>query len=975
MGSKKIIFDEYLDFYNKYKELYGEKTIILMELGMFYEMYSLNDGNTGPPLFDISSLLNILCTKKNKSIEDISKKNPYMAGVPIQSIDKYIEILIANNFTCIIVNQHDNEMGKNAKKIRTVTEIISPSTYITDVACYTSNYLMSIYFYKFKDRKTKKIILSFSLSIIELSIGKVYLHENNSSLFKDEKILFDNIHRIILKYNPTEIIIFGDDIDFDLIKNKLNFDINNNCIHNQIDNYPKEIMDITYQNELLKKVYKNTGMLSPIEYINLEKNQELIISFINLIKFSYSHNDRIIENIHKPILIENNEHLFLGFNLIKKLDIISDNDTKYSSLLNILNNCITHIGKRYFKDTLLNPFTNYETINNKYDDIELMLNKDIKNSQNKNLKNKDKCKVIYENVRKYLKNICDLERYFRKMHLLKLQPNNFSSIYESLNDLYALAIYINKLNEDNPKFNKFNSIKISRNLLELISYLDDNLNINEIQSYSLDNINGNIFKRGIYKDIDDLQDEYEASINYFTENANKFNDLSSTYNNWFKVEKNDQFGYYLQITQNRFNIFKREQPLYKDLSFKKLSSASTSVRIFLDNSTEKNNKIIKLISNIKTLCTAKYMDFCKNTYSNYENYFGDFIQFIEIIDFSSNNAYNSIIYKYSRPTILENKKPFLDLKEVRHPIIEIINEDIKYVTNDVKLGIDNQDGILLYGMNSSGKSCLMKSIGLVIIMAQAGMYVPCKSMEFCPYKKIFSRIPGGDNIFKGHSTFIGEMNEIRNILKSADDNTLIIGDELCSGTETDSAISIVASGIHHLINKKSSFIFATHLHEISEMERINKIKTLNIYHLSVKYKEEDNSIIFDRKLKEGSGESIYGLEVCRSLDLDKDFLNIANQIRQEILGTDILVRNKKSKYNSKLIIDKCQICNKNNATETHHIKQQKDADENGFIDHFHKNKKFNLIGLCEECHDKLHNGELDINLTEAKLTTNGITHI
>ena len=248
-------------------------------------------------------------------------------------------------------------------------------------------------------------------------------------------------------------------------------------------------------------------------------------------------------------------------------------------------------------------------------------------------------------------------------------------------------------------------------------------------------------------------------------------------------------------------------------------------------------------------------------------------------------------------------------------------------------------------------------------------------MEIFPYKKIFSRIPGGDNIFKGHSTFIGEMNEIRNILKSADDNTLIIGDELCSGTETDSAISIVASGIHHLINKKSSFIFATHLHEISEMERINKIKTLNIYHLSVKYKEEDNSIIFDRKLKEGSGESIYGLEVCRSLDLDKDFLNTANQIRQEILGTDILVRNKKSKYNSKLIIDKCQICNKNNATETHHIKQQKDADENGFIDHFHKNKKFNLIVLCEECHDKLHNGELDINLTEAKLTTNGITHI
>ncbi len=604
---------------------------------------------------------------------------------------------------------------------------------------------------------------------------------------------------------------------------------------------------------------------------------------------------KLLKIFINPILIGNNQHLFLGFNLIKKLDIISDNDTKYSSLLNILNNCITNIGKRYFKEILLNPFTNIETINSKYDNIELMLNKDIKDVQDIN-----KSKRIYENVRKYLKNICDLERYFRKIHLLRLQPNNFSSIYESLNDLYRLALYINKLNEDNPKFNKFNSIKISKNLLELIIYLDNNLNIEKIQNYNLDNINGNIFKRGIYKDIDKLQDDYEESINYFTENANIFNELSSTYNNWFKVEKNEQFGYYLQITQNRFNIFKREQPKYKDLSFKKLSSASTSTRIFLDNSTEKNNKITKLISDIKTLCISKYITFCKDTYSIYEDYFRDFIKFIEIIDLSTNNAYNSIIYKYSKPHISDNKKPFLNLKEVRHPIIEIINEDIKYVTNDVKLGIDNQDGILLYGMNSSGKSCLMKSIGLVTIMAQAGMYVPCKSMEFSPYNKIFSRIPGGDNIFKGHSTFIGEMNEIRNILKSADDNTLIIGDELCSGTETDSAISIVTSGILHLINKKSSFIFATHLHEISEMDRINKIKTLNIYHLSVKYKEEDNSIIFDRKLKEGSGESIYGLEVCRSLDLDKDFLNTANQIRQEILGTDILVRNKKSKYNSKL---------------------------------------------------------------------------
>ena len=275
-------------------------------------------------------------------------------------------------------------------------------------------------------------------------------------------------------------------------------------------------------------------------------------------------------------------------------------------------------------------------------------------------------------------------------------------------------------------------------------------------------------------------------------------------------------------------------------------------------------------------------------------------------------------------------------------------------------------------MNSAGKSSLMKSIGLNIIMAQAGMFVPSLNMEYYPYNKLYSRIPGGDNIFKGQSTFVGEISEIRNILKCADDKTLIIGDELCSGTETNSAIAIVSAGILDLINKKSSFIFATHLHELSEMKKITDIDRLVIKHLSVKYNNAKNVLVFDRILKDGAGDSVYGLEVCRSLDLDTSFLNLANEIRQEVLGINKLVNFKKSKYNANLIVDKCNICKKENATETHHIHFQKDADDNGFIDHYHKNKKFNLVGLCETCHDKIHNGELKIG--QAIMTSNGIMY-
>ena len=949
------IFNEYVDLHNKYKKLYGEKTLILMEVGMFYEIYSLNNGKVGPNLDTICSILNIIYTKKNKSINEVSQKNPYMAGVPINSIDKYIDNLVKNNYTIVLVNQYDDEMGSKSKKIRKVDEIISPSTYMNQIASYKSNFLMMIYLYKYKNRKTAETIISVSISIIELSIGKVYLLDIHN---KDDKLLFDNIYRIILKYNPSEIVVFGDDFDFINIKNNLNLD--NMCMHNQIDNYEKKILDINYQKEIIRKIYKNTGILDPIEYIGLEKNPELLVSFINLINFTYLHNEKIIQNINIPIILNNDDKLILGYNLVKKLDIISNDDNKYSCLLNILNNSVTHIGKRFFSESLLNPLTNTDEINKKYNEIELML--------------KEK---RYEIVRNELKNICDLERFFRKIYLNKLSPFEFFSIYSSINIIISIFDKFTQYSPSYMDFFKYIDIEKENSKLILnkfLNYIDDNLNINKVDGINFENINAYIFKENENnKQVYELQKNLEDNINYFTNLANELNNINRDFNNFFKVDYNDTLGYFLQITQNRFNIFKRNSKYDKidELITKKVSASSTTLRVTKSDFNIINQDIISLKNNIKNICQETYITFCNEFYSTYNKLFDSIVKTIKILDYSSTNAYNSKLYKYTKPNIKKNDNGFLDISQLRHPIIEIINEDIKYITNDISLGIDKK-GILLYGMNSSGKSSLMKSLGLITIMAQAGMYVPCKKMNYYPYKKIYCRIPGGDNIFKGQSTFVAEISEIRNILKSSDSSTLVIGDELCSGTETESAISIVTSGIINLINKNTSFIFATHLHELASLERIKSIKNLSINHLSVNYDNEKNILIFDRKLREGSGESIYGLEVCKSLDLDKDFIELAYTIRKENLGNLNLIKYKKSKYNSNLILDKCHICKTNDATETHHIRFQKDADEDGFIDNFHKNKKFNLIGLCDNCHDRIHNGELEIG--EATMTSNGIMY-
>ncbi len=953
------IFCEYIELYNKYKKLYGEKTIVLMQVGSFFEIYSCHNKKVklGPDTKEIIDILNVIFSKRNKNIDEITENNYQMAGWPVNSLDKYVDILLNNKYTIIIVEQFDNEMGGNAKKERKVTEILSPTTTINNTSDYNSKYLMSIYFYKFKNRKTKKTQLNFSLSVIDLSIGKSYLYED---INKDEKLLFDNVYRIILKFNPEEIIVFGDDIDFNLIKNNINF--NNKLLHNKIDDYNKDILNINYQTELLKKVYKNIGMLTPIEYIDLEKNQELLISFIKLIEFAYSHNEKIIENLYKPEIIENNTQLILGYNLVNKLDIVNEDNSKFSCLLNILNNSSTNMGKRYLKNRLLNPDNSVKKINESYENNNLMLLK----SNNK---------YIYETIREKLKNISDLERYIKKVFLLKLHPQEFINIHSSIKVFSEIIKDLNKFSKIDSKFNKFNKLNYSRDLLNLIKFINENLNLENINKYNLNNIDGHIFQKGVFNEIDNLQEELDLSISSFTDKADELNNIDKDFNGFFKVECNDNLGYFLQVTNNRFNIFKRNSE-YNDLdkiTTKKVSASSNTLRLWFPEFNKINNKIEKLRNEILEKCIETYKTFCQDLIKNYDTLIDTIINDIKIIDYATTNAYNCILYKYSEPLIKEvnGKKSWLKLNDVRHPIIEVINEEIKYIANNVELG-NEKNGILLYGMNSAGKSSLMKSIGLSIIMAQAGMFVPCTKMEYYPYNKLYSRIPGGDNIFKGQSTFVGEISEIRNILKSSDNKTLIIGDELCSGTETNSAIAIVSAGILDLINKKSSFIFATHLHELASMKRITELEDLSIKHLSVKYDSTKNILIFDRKLKDGSGDSVYGLEVCRSLDLDSDFLKLANEIRQEVLGTEKLIKFKKSKYNANLIVDKCNICKKDNATETHHIYFQKDADDNGFIDHYHKNKKFNLVGLCEKCHDKIHNGELEIG--QATMTSNGIMY-
>ncbi len=923
------IYDYYEQEVIKYRKIYGKNTVVLIEVGSFFELY--DDGSGLNNMRELSDILNIQVSRRNKSILEVSKNNCEMAGFPSHSLKKFIKILIDNNYTIVLIEQVTPPPNPQRK----VTDIISPGTNLDNIQDFENNNLMTIYIEENEIYRTQDTIISCGCSIIDLTTGKCLTYETSSNL-KDKNYALDEIYRLLLFYKPKEIYLFSDKL-IKLNSEKIINDLEiKSYIHNFIEKENMDIKNLNYQKDILKKVYQKTGLLDVIDYLNFERKQYALVSFVKLLQFINQHNENLISNILKPIHLEDLNTLLLSYNSIRQLDI--DNYDNKNSLLKLINNSKTSVGKRYFKTCLLNPIKDNLKLNDNYNKID------------KNLENNN-----YEKIREILNKVYDIERLFRKCSLNKIHPHEIYNLYYSLKNI-NLA---DKLYENNR----------SKYEIYIMEYIENYFNIDEMPLYNNNLISYKIFKKNI--ELKNLSDEYEnekQELINFCEILNKNGDL-------VKLEYNEREGYFISTTSKRLNELKKQNLVLrlKNINIKiedfHTKTFTNNIKLFHSEIEKLSNKLITYENRLNKLSIETYSKLIEDMDNKYSKYYIDIIEKLEEIDYITTNCYNVKKFRLTKPEIKNNSKSYMKILGLRHIIIETIQDNIEYIKNDIELGLD-KNGILLYGVNSAGKSSLMKSIGLNIIMAQAGMYVACDKMEYYPYSKIFTRIHSNDNLFKGQSTFTKEIIELRNILTRADENSLVIGDELCSGTESVSALSIVSSGIIFLIKKNTSFVFATHLHDLVNITEIKNLKNLKIYHLSVIYDEETKKLIYNRKLQEGNGSTLYGIEVCKSLDLDKEFLLMANKIRQNLLGINSkILENKRSNYNTKLIIDKCKICGEK-AIEVHHIKEQKKADEDGYIGNHHKNVLHNLVGLCSSCHDKIHNKELEVDKYEQ--TSEGI---
>lgn len=961
------IIKEYFDVTTKYINEQGEKTLVLFQVGSFFEVYGLFDQKeksySKSNIYDFSIICDMVISEKK--INKIDNKNIVMAGFGLSQIDKYIKKLNDEGYTIVVYIQKP----KNGSFIRELSEIISPGTYFKDDVNCLSNITCCVWIEMI--HKSKYIIddtIIFGVSTIDTITGQTTFTQFSTNYIYNPST-YEELERQISIYNPKECILISTlstneihtIIEYTGLSKKKTIIIHPNE-NGKYSEESKRCEKQIYQKEVFQRFFPDTS-LEVLEE-TFKTTVYALNSFIFLVDFMYQHNPYLVQYINYPKMRYTENVMTLANHSLRQLNIIDDmsDDGKNKSLSVFLNNCMTQMGKRRFINRLHYPYVDKSELIKQYNFTEYLLSNDY-----------------WDFFREKLRNMCDIEKFIRELVFRKAKPNSFIRVLQDIKKTKDILKNF-KDKEMNHWLIENNIQDIKEDIKVLDSLFSDSIDttisitemsVEKMSTLPIESIR--FFKKGVFSELDALYDKSLSSTKSLIDIQNELSKLigikEKKEGQYVKIHEMPKTPPLLTTTKRRSLILVEQLKKHKKISILINDSPVTIDFSDINVSTYGTNKkdVCILCDTIERLTIDIFQS--KEDYSNklieYYNEFIDkvlrnkdkienMIRMISLIDNEQNKCFIAKKYNYCKPTIEDSEHSYFDFTGIRHPLIEFIQKNETYVTNDLSMN-ERHKGMLLYGTNAVGKTSFLKSIGISIIMAQCGLYVPCETFKFKPYTKIFTRILGNDNIFKGLSTFAVEMSELRTILMNSDSNSLVIGDELCSGTESDSARSIFIAGIERLYKNKATFMFATHFHEINDYPEVKNIEYLSMKHMEVVYDNKENKLVYNRKLKDGPGNNMYGLEVCKALHLPDDFLDRAHEIRRNYNSKDTSILSKnRTIYSKDKIKGLCEICKIKQGEDVHHLKYQKEKNENNYIDGHHMNHPANLINICNECHNKIH---------------------
>jgi DNA mismatch repair protein MutS len=956
-----MIYDDYIDISEQYRKKYGDRTVLFMQVGDFFEIYAVQneDEQVGADIYAVADICNLQVSRKNKTILENHRQNPLMAGFPMSIVSKHLQTMVEHGYTVAVMRQ----VSPPPNPRREITEVIGPSTQLNPQGTDHS-YLMVLYWdsipvvYGSKTHHWAVGMVAIDITTGDVRVGEAWPRSGDRHFAKDEA------YRWIQMIQPRELLMVGgknaSESERKVLWDDLHLDAWNlhRKVHTQwvadaanaaeaADDKYKAFSKLAYQEQLFQKLYGGTGC---IERMDLERSETIRMAMVYGIQFIYEHNEGMLKRMGMPVRWTEGAHCSVHYNALLQLNVISQTPGE-RPLERLLNRCSTAFGRRRFKEALLNPLRDKNALVQRYEAVEAWKNH-----------------PALETIKKHLGNVLDLERFARRASLRQLAPCEWVSISQSLDSIGKI---IKIGGEGVGEVPGWKAVR---------DFIDHWLVMEEATKYWLNDIRGSVFRTGHFSELDAFQKTMTESHGKLVQFAEVLSALSGESDSgWCKLEHNDRYGYYLSITKKRWDTLTGRSPPppgyhWKGFKAIPISSSSSVLRITHPDTDQWSHTLLADQQRLAGVATECYKSFMEEYGDWIADHLGLIGNRIGDLDLSITNARNALDFCYTRPRFAVEgcraaagggeEKSFIQAKAMRHPIIERLSTAATtlYVPNDVCLGKDNTDGWLLYGINASGKSSLMKAIGLNVLMAQAGMFVPCESFIYEPYESIFTRISGADNLYRGMSSFTVEMTELRNILLRCHSNTLVLGDELCAGTEALSALSIVAAGVETLAERRASFVFATHLHELIEMNALPP--NVSVFHIHIEIDPETQCITYDRHLTPGSGHAYYGLEVCRALGMPDTFLGKANHYRRKIQDQpESFLNTKRSNYNPEVFMDRCALCPEP-ATETHHIHYQKEAKGNGgskkHVLHIPVHSAQNLVPLCENCHLKEHRGLLHI---------------
>ena len=945
------LIKEYLRLTKEAATKYGPKTFLLMQVGAFYECYGeiANRAN----IDEFCRTCELACANKAPGI--------VMAGFRDYSLEKYLNKLQEAGYTAVVHSQ-----DAQIKEERALSGVYSPGTFFTSESAALSNCVACICL----ERMRAKTVIG--MANIDVFTGRSSVFEAETELMHAHTT-YDELERFISAHAPSEIIIISDNFSQKQVEDLLNFTGIANCARlvHRLDASNEAVQKSkkqVYQREIMARFFGSVSLqITTYEFATH--------ALTYLLNFVHEHNPHLVHRIVEPTFENCSDRMVLANHSLKQLNIIDDDNGtkgKCSSVFKLLNNCMTPMGARHFRTRLLNPSCCAIKIQREYDITEHLLSSNLTDTW-----------------RPQLAQLKDLEKFNRLIMMRKCAPQMLYAFYGSLSIVGELHSFISNnapiasyIHATNPNPKSLESESVSDVCARLRQHLDTTLDMDKCANVGADLGECDFVRTGIHAGLDALRSQNESANKTLVALRNYLDSLilcgeksrSNASSDVVKIHETEKGGISLQATKRRTKLLADQikQQKLDQVCIGPDKRPFSLLALTYPTATGANNEITSpqlnelcrsiIVSNqkIKEIVGQIYAGFADKL-RDWDPEFQQLIHFTTTMDLLQNQCHIATKYKFCRPVIVaDSEKSFFDARDLRHCLIERLNEDETYVANDVALGstgTSRKDGMLIYGTNAVGKTSLIRAIGIAIIMAQAGLYVPCSALTFHPYTTIFTRILGNDNLFKGLSTFQVEMSELRVILRTATSNSLILGDELCSGTEMDSAISIFVAGLAHLHKVGCTFLFATHMHEINGYDEVRLLNKMCMKHLTVLYDKERDALVYGRKLADGPGASMYGLEVCKSLHLPDEFLEFANavRLRHRAPPSDIgILSFEPSHFNAHKLKGVCERCSSELAQEVHHLLPQKDADHLNYIGHVPKNHVANLMALCTRCHDEVH---------------------